>query len=300
MNGPLVSVLMTAYNREEYIAEAISSVLASSYQNFELIVVDDGSTDNTVAIVKRFEEKDSRIKLYVNPENLGDYKNRNRAASYAKGKYLKYLDSDDIVFAWGIQAMVWCMEQHPEAALGLTHGSAVNWKFPVVFTPCQAYFLYYFRNFLLNVGPTGVIIRRDVFESIGGFSGQQFIGDTELWLRIARDFPVVGLPSCLIWWREHKGQQMHLEKQNLEVEKKRYDLNVQFLTDMDCPLPANDAALAIRNLQKNRCKHILLNVFRGRFSGTIKIIAMYKLSPLDFMKSLQKNKVPDIPVPFEI
>src|SRR5690606_2521559 len=101
MSTPLVSVLMTVYNREKYIAEAIKSVLASTYQNWELIIVDDQSMDNSVAIAQSFAQKDPRIQVHVNKENLGDYPNRNRAASYAKGKYLKYVDSDDLIYPYG-------------------------------------------------------------------------------------------------------------------------------------------------------------------------------------------------------
>ncbi|MEO8414525.1 MAG: glycosyltransferase family 2 protein [Ginsengibacter sp.] len=93
---PLVSVLMTAYNREKYIAPAIESVSASTYNNFELIIVYDGSSNNTVNIAKSFASIDHRVSVYVNEKNLGDYPNRNKAASYAKGKYLKYVDSDVI------------------------------------------------------------------------------------------------------------------------------------------------------------------------------------------------------------
>ena len=89
---PLVSVLMTAWNRQEFIAEAIESVLASTYNNFELIIVDDCSTDNTVAIARTYQEQDTRIKIFQNEKNLGDYPNRNKAVSYASGKYIKYLD----------------------------------------------------------------------------------------------------------------------------------------------------------------------------------------------------------------
>ncbi len=74
-NLPLVSVLMTVYNREKYIAEAIESVLASSYTNFELIIVDDGSKDHSVEIAQKYEAQDHRIKVYVNEQNLGDYSN---------------------------------------------------------------------------------------------------------------------------------------------------------------------------------------------------------------------------------
>ena len=116
---PLVSVLMTAYNREQYIGEAIQSVLDSTYTNFELIIVDDCSNDATVSIAKGYESKDKRIKVYVNEKNLGQFPNRNCAASYARGKYLKYLDSDDTIMNFGLGYCVEQMEKFPEAGMGM-------------------------------------------------------------------------------------------------------------------------------------------------------------------------------------
>ena len=92
---PLVSILMTSYNREKYIHEAIESVLASTYKNFELIIVDDGSTDSTLQIAYAYAKKNERIRVYNNEKNLGDYPNRNKAASYASGEYMMFVDSDE-------------------------------------------------------------------------------------------------------------------------------------------------------------------------------------------------------------
>ena len=119
LNEPLVSVLMTAYNRERYISEAIESVLTSTYTNFELIILDDCSTDRTVEIAEGFALMDPRIRVYVNENNLGDYRNRNKAAEYAKGKYIKYCDSDDKIFDWTLNYCVKMMEKHPDAGMGI-------------------------------------------------------------------------------------------------------------------------------------------------------------------------------------
>src|SRR5947207_2038625 len=118
MTAPLVSVLTTAYNREKYIAEAIESVLACSFKDFELIIVDDCSADRTVAIGRRYPSE-SRVRVHVNEKNLGDYPNRNRAASLAQGRYLKYVDSDDVIYPHGLEAMVGMMERFPDSGLGL-------------------------------------------------------------------------------------------------------------------------------------------------------------------------------------
>lgn len=118
MKKPLVSILTTCYNREKYLAECIESVTNSTFQDWEMIIVDDQSQDKSVRIAKTYASKDKRISVYVNDKNVGDYPNRNRAASYAKGKYLKYLDADDMLYKNTLEIMVENMEQFSEAALG--------------------------------------------------------------------------------------------------------------------------------------------------------------------------------------
>ena len=115
---------MTSYNRSALIGEAVESVLDSGYSSFELIIVDDASTDDTVAIAQAYACKDDRIKVFVNEINIGDYLNRNKAASYATGKYLKYVDSDDKLLKGGLQYCVACMEQNAKAdwAMIYEHG----------------------------------------------------------------------------------------------------------------------------------------------------------------------------------
>src|SRR5690606_9160947 len=102
---PLISVLMTAYNREKFIADSIKSVLASDFTNFELIIVDDASTDQTVCIAQKFASEDERVRVIINEKNLGDYSNRNHAAKFARGSYIKYLDSDDYIYPHGLGTM---------------------------------------------------------------------------------------------------------------------------------------------------------------------------------------------------
>ncbi len=290
---PLVSVLMTAYNREKYIGEAIESVLASSYSNFELIIVDDGSSDGTVKIAKEYEVIDSRLKVYVNEKNLGDYHNRNKAASYATGKYIKYLDSDDAMYPWCLQVMVYCMEQYPSVALGLTSNTLMDVKYPLLLSSIDAYKMYYFKNLVLGIGPTGTIIRRDVFEKLSGFSGEQFIGDTELWLKITQKNNSVWMPPGLFYWRVHSGQQIVLESLNAEVEAIRHRLNKYYLASTECPLSKQDSKLAIRNLTNIKCRSIVKNLCAGKISESVLRKKKLNLTATDFFSSIYKNRYPD-------
>ncbi|MFO0226585.1 MAG: glycosyltransferase family 2 protein [Planctomyces sp.] len=116
-----VSVLVTVYNRERYLAECLDSILCSTFQQFEVVVVDDGSRDRSREIAADFAARDSRIRVFHNDVNLGDYPNRNRAAELARGRWLKYVDSDDRIEPHGLQTMLQAVAEFPAAALALSY-----------------------------------------------------------------------------------------------------------------------------------------------------------------------------------
>jgi glycosyltransferase involved in cell wall biosynthesis len=256
---PLVSVLMTAYNREKYITEAIESVLASSYTNFELIIVDDGSKDKTLKIARNFEVKDSRVKVYINEKNLGDYPNRNKAASYAKGKYLKYLDSDDVIYKYSLSIMVEAMEKFPGASYAFTNfpNQDNRGPFPLLFTPEQSYFEHFFNGGFFYSGPAGTIILKSAFDEVGGFSGIRMIGDYELWLSLAAKYNVVKIQPNLIWWRIHEGQEFKIGSQTNMYVKQVFNIQLKALKRIECPLSEKLTKNAIKKCKRSQSRFII-------------------------------------------
>ena len=111
MNTKLVSIIMPSYNTAEYIAESIQAVLFQSHQNWELIIVDDCSTDNTDEVVKPYLA-DERIKYLKNEKNSGAAVSRNRALREAKGKWIAFLDSDDLWMPDKLSKQIKFMEDH--------------------------------------------------------------------------------------------------------------------------------------------------------------------------------------------
>lgn len=95
---PLISVVMPVYNAGKFLPEAIKSILCQTYNNFEFIIVDDASTDNSWEIIKEYEKKDNRIKAFKNNKNLGVSATTNMAISKTKGKYVARMDADDVSF----------------------------------------------------------------------------------------------------------------------------------------------------------------------------------------------------------
>jgi len=95
MSTAFISVIMPVYNRAEFIGEAIQSILSQTYKNFELIIIDDASTDNTLKVISEFTD-DDRILLLKNKKNEGVAATRNRGIEIAKGEFIAFMDSDDI------------------------------------------------------------------------------------------------------------------------------------------------------------------------------------------------------------
>ncbi len=110
---PLVSVIMPAYNNEIYIEAAVDSLVGQTYKNWELIVVDDHSTDKTGEVIDRLAKKDKRIRAFHNPQRIKQTRSRNFAISKAKGKYVTLLDSDDIRLPDSLQKQIDFLQSHP-------------------------------------------------------------------------------------------------------------------------------------------------------------------------------------------
>lgn len=286
---PKVSVLMTAFNRADFIAESIQSVLNSSFQNFELIVVDDGSTDNTVEIARSFAHLDSRVKVYVNEKNLGDYNNRNYAATLGTGKYIKYLDSDDLIYPHGLEVMVRGMENFPDAGIGIMSQDNQDVQpYPFCLSPQEAYQKHFFQKGFFLVGPTALIMHRERFLSVGSFSGKRFVGDTELVLRMARNWPVVKLSSSLVFWRIHEGQEFQLGHSSLnaylEAELPLYEAEINH---PECPLSTSEKQRILSYLRAMYSRKVLSIALKAKKPGAaIKLSKKLSLTSRDIYNGI--------------
>jgi len=277
---------MTAYNREKYIAEAIESVIASTFKNFELIIVDDCSSDRTVEIAKGYVARDSRVSVHVNEKKLGDYPNRNRVASLARGEFIKYLDSDDTIYPYGLQMMVDCMRAFPDAGLGLSQPASGRMRYPVCLSPHEAYERHFLGGGLFNNGPLSAIIRRECFEEVGRFSGKRFVGDFELWLNLARYRGVVLMPMGLTWWRSHGEQEMTHEVSSRAAIGPRVKLIRAALDHSDCPLTRDQVHAALRAARTGHAQQVLSIMRRGHLREAVGLIKASRLEFLDLCRGL--------------
>jgi glycosyltransferase involved in cell wall biosynthesis len=286
--NPTVSVLMTAYNREKYIAEAMESVLASTFKDFELIIVDDCSKDRTIEIARHYET-DSRVRVYLNEKNLGDYPNRNRAAELARGKYLKYVDADDLIYPHGLSVMVDSMERFPSAGLGLALPQDADKPYPFPLSSKAAYEKHFFHHYILYKAPLSAIIQREAFREVGGFSTSEGPrSDAEMWLRMAARFDVLLMPNGLVWWRAHEEQESRYRLSAVVEDTSRlYLLILAALENPTCPLDSADRERAIRFIQRGHARRILKMAVSA--PGTANSIRRAsKMKPHDLLRALTK------------
>lgn len=209
MSNPLVSVLMTAYNRQQYIGEAIESVLVSTYKNFELIIVDDQSKDSTVAIAESYKLKDNRISIFVNAKNLGDYPNRNNAATYANGEYILYVDSDDMIYPNTIEYCVNNIEKYTNADFAMVY-SVEKIPSPILLTPEESIKNHFFKKPFLVVGPGATFLKKSFFEKLGKYPTLYGpANDMYFNLKAANNGNVLLLPYIFFYYRRHEGQEIN-------------------------------------------------------------------------------------------
>jgi glycosyltransferase involved in cell wall biosynthesis len=202
MQKPLVSVIMPVYNVAPYAAEALSSILNQSYQELEIIIVDDACTDNTIDIIAGF--KDSRIKIIRNEKNSGAAASRNNAIKVATGTFLAIMDADDIALPSRLDRQVAYMQANPQTDV---LGTAMQYfgtsrylnYFPESHDGCKAMLL---RN--VCFGHSTVMFRRHVFDDGTAYynpSLRQYSEEYDLWCRLVDRFKFANLNEPLLLYR---------------------------------------------------------------------------------------------------
>lgn len=200
---PLISVIIPVYNGEKTIRETIYSVLSQTLQNFELIVVNDGSKDSTVEIVEGIQ--DPRLKLFSYP-NAGQAMSRNRGFSHAVGEYISFLDADDLWTPDKLEAQLKALQENPQADVAYSWTNYINEsgqylrQGSYVKVSGDVFKNLLVVNFLEN--GSNPLIRAKALTEVGGFDGAVTPAeDWDMWLRLAARYHFVAVPSPQILYR---------------------------------------------------------------------------------------------------
>jgi glycosyltransferase involved in cell wall biosynthesis len=200
---PLVSVLMSVYNGERFVAQAIDSILKQTFDQFELIVVDDGSTDETPEILASYT--DGRIQILRNSETIGLTRSLNRAWQAGRGTYIAVMDADDRAFPQRLKRQVSYLEQHPQVGLLGSDVEIVDQDGKYLRSkqvPHDHEHLCATLVIQCIVDHSTLMYRRSVFEKIGAYDeSYYFAQDFDLQWRLSRICRFVCLPEVLVQYR---------------------------------------------------------------------------------------------------
>ena len=241
---PLVSVLIPAYNVERYVAEAVRAVMAQTYSNLEIIVIDDGSQDATFSVLEGLANQDKRIRLYRNEANLGLIDTLNKGLDLVTGEYIARTDADDITEPeWietiinqlhkqpSVMAMSASLIEMPEDNSGRTvknpYGTMI--RYPLDSESIRKALL--FRN---PINHSSIIIRTDIFRQYGlrYDKGYLHAEDYKLWLEISKIGDLANLDKPLLYYRMHPMQVSSAKRdtQNETARKIRKEAINHYLT----------------------------------------------------------------------
>ena len=207
MMVPTVSVVMTVYNAARYLATAVESVLSQTYSDFECVIIDDGSRDGSLAILKRYAERDSRIRL-VSRCNTGISRARNEGLSLARGEFVAVMDADDIALPTRLATQIDYLQTHPGVAcvggwfevIDSAGRLLTRLEPPTGNEEIQA---------LLLKGHTSIcqpssMLRRDAVEKVGGFEEDLAPSeDLDLYLKLGEVGTLANIPQTLVRYRIH-------------------------------------------------------------------------------------------------
>jgi glycosyltransferase involved in cell wall biosynthesis len=215
MNGPKVSVLIPVYNGERYLAECLDSVLAQDFNGLEVLLSDDGSTDGSVEIIKRYAVRDARIRWWQNPRNVGLTANSNVCLRAARGDFLKFVHQDDLLLSpAAVRQLASALERHPGASLaacrqhltGTRKRAARYHPHSGCFEGRKVIVASLEQNTNLIGQPALTLFRRK--QAQRGFD-ERFTGfmDFEMWCHLLEQGDFVYLAEELASWRVHEDQQ---------------------------------------------------------------------------------------------
>lgn len=207
-NEPLVSVVMPVYNSDEYLAEAIESILDQTFRDFEFIIICDNPTNKTQQIIDNYQKTDNRIIVFYQ-KNEGLVASLNKGCSVAKGEYIARMDADDISLLQRFEKQILFLERHQNIGIIGTwvnnisdDGSLLKQTNKL---PTSPNVLRYFLHFFSPLAHPSIMMRRRIFEKFGPYDVDALHAeDYELWSRIASDTDFSNIPEVLLKHRVHK------------------------------------------------------------------------------------------------
>lgn len=225
--APKVTVLMSVHDEERYLREAIDSVLAQSFQDFEFLILDDASTDSSPAIVRGYD--DERIRLIENRRNLGLTRSLNQGIELARGIYIARMDADDLSKPERLAKQVAFLDAHSDCAAVATYSTKIgpdSAEVGLARTPVDGDEVRRRLRRRNCITHGTVMMRKEALQRVGCYDeAMERAQDYDLWLRLSEDHCICTIPELLYLWRQHGDSisVQHLEEQDRFAEMAKHN-----------------------------------------------------------------------------
>lgn len=285
-----VSFIMPLYNAERYVQQAIESVLNQTYKNFELILIDDVSTDSTMEKVEKY--KDERIRVFHNSKNEGIAYSRNRGLDVATGEYIAIMDDDDITMPRRLERQVLFLEEHPEIDFVGGRYQLINEKGEILSEAKMAYrnplfikALFLFQNIYSN---GEMMFRKNTISKnqICYAENQYGMEDFKFWIECSKVGNFYTIDDVFLQHRVHKQSETMKNKTNLMQEREMHRMELQRYSMMLSNILVSDEALAVINCFTNNCVCSSIEEFIKYYEALKSIVNQAQKYQLDFCKEL--------------
>lgn len=214
-----ISVLMPVYNMAAYVEEAICSILTQTYSNFELLILDDGSTDGTLDIVRKFDDK--RIRVLAHSVNQGLVETLNQGINLCSGEYIARMDGDDIALPHRFERQVAFMDVHQHCGVCGSQAYLLG-KGNVTAKPLNHEAIRCWQLFHCTLVHPTVMMRKSVLEQTGvRYHYYPHAEDYEIWNRLTAVTQVVNLPDVLLMYRQHPNQISSTQQDVQKIQSER-------------------------------------------------------------------------------
>lgn len=271
---PLFTVATITYNSGKWVRQAIESVLNSSYTDFEYIIADDCSNDDTWEIIGLYQ--DVRIKAFRNEQNIREYPNRNKVLEHAKGKYILYIDGDDILYKHTLRNLSEYINAFPTSDMiwGVLTPLNKYAVLPYLFEPIQTLkLLYDYSNYIGVIGFTETLFSVEALRRAGGFNNKFAIGDIYIRKKLALTCKVLFVPLGFGYWRSTPGQASSKLSLNYRSTIEAMEIDLLILNDPSNPLSDSKKQEVENFLKSTFIRRIIRNVlFKGQIIGFFQIL----------------------------
>jgi len=264
---PLVSIVMPVHDAEAVVGSAIESILQQTLKDFEFIVVDDGSTDDSGSILRKYAEQDTRIKLYSQPQS-GLIASLNKHCRLARAKYIARMDADDISLPTRLEKQFRFLETHPEIGVVGTwirdvdphRKPIIEW--PVPAHPAVVRWFLFFGNCIAH---PSVMIRKDLLERMDYYRPEAlYVEDYDLWIRAADVTGIANIPEVLVEYRvsEASVSARNYSVQEMHARRLKNNLVRRFISGTPDVPALYDAYVAQVRPGRNERTEIAIDVVR--------------------------------------